>query len=68
VGLHSSPPPEEANLLRSQIVISKNRRGGRRYLPYVFTEQGVAKTVTGGHFDVSGIAETWKRPAEFVFP
>jgi hypothetical protein len=33
---------EEANLLRSQIVISKNRRGGRRYLPYVFTEQGVA--------------------------
>ena len=33
---------EEANVLRSQIVISKNRRGGRRYLPYVFTEQGVA--------------------------
>ena len=33
---------EEANALRSQIVISKNRRGGRRYLPYVFTEQGVA--------------------------
>jgi hypothetical protein len=33
---------EEANLLRSQIVTSKNRRGGRRYLPYVFTEQGVA--------------------------
>ena len=28
---------EEANLLRSQIVISKNRRSGRRYLPYVFT-------------------------------
>ncbi len=27
--------------LRSQIVISK-RRGGRRYAPYVFTEQGVA--------------------------
>jgi hypothetical protein len=33
---------EDANLLRSQIVISKNPRGGRRYLPYVFTEQGVA--------------------------
>jgi hypothetical protein len=31
---------EEVNSLRSQIVISK--RGGRRYLPYVFTEQGVA--------------------------
>jgi hypothetical protein len=33
---------EEAKLLRSQIVISKKRRGGRRYLPYAFTEQGVA--------------------------
>ncbi len=28
--------------LRSQIVISNKGRGGRRYLPYVFTEQGVA--------------------------
>ncbi|OGR56343.1 MAG: DNA-binding protein [Elusimicrobia bacterium RIFCSPLOWO2_02_FULL_39_32] len=27
---------------RSQIGTSKNMRGGRRYLPYVFTEQGVA--------------------------
>jgi len=27
--------------LRSQIVISKGK-GGRRYLPYAFTEQGVA--------------------------
>jgi len=27
--------------LRSQIVIS-NRRGGRRYAPYMFTEQGIA--------------------------
>jgi hypothetical protein len=32
----------EAKHLRSQFVISKKRRGGRRYLPYVFTEQGVA--------------------------
>ena len=32
--------PEEFNALRSQFVISK--RGGRRYLPYAFTEQGVA--------------------------
>lgn len=31
---------EESKSLRSQIVISN--RGGRRYLPYVFTEQGVA--------------------------
>ncbi len=28
--------------LRSQIVTSKPGRGGRRYLPYAFTEQGVA--------------------------
>jgi hypothetical protein len=33
---------EEAERLRSQIVISNIGRGGRRYAPYVFTEQGVA--------------------------
>jgi hypothetical protein len=32
---------EEFDSLRSQIVISKGK-GGRRYLPYVFSEQGVA--------------------------
>ena len=32
----------EAEALRSQIAISKSGRGGRRSLPYVFTEQGVA--------------------------
>lgn len=32
----------EAEALRSQIVISNEGRGGRRYAPYVFTEQGVA--------------------------
>jgi hypothetical protein len=32
---------EETEALRSQIVTS-NSRGGRRYLPYAFTEQGVA--------------------------
>ena len=32
---------EEFDSLRSQIVISKGK-GGRRYPPYVFTEQGVA--------------------------
>jgi hypothetical protein len=32
---------EEADRLRSQNVISKSR-GGRRYLPYAFTEHGVA--------------------------
>jgi len=34
--------PSEAYFLRSQIVISKNSRGGRRYAPFVFTEQGIA--------------------------
>ena len=33
---------EEADALTSQIAISNKGRGGRRYLPYVFTEQGVA--------------------------
>jgi len=33
---------QENELLRSQFGISKLRRGGRRYLPYAFTEQGVA--------------------------
>lgn len=31
---------DEAESLRSQIAISKPGRGGRRYLPYVFTEHG----------------------------
>ena len=33
---------EENNSLKSQIVISKGNRGGRRKLPFVFTEQGVS--------------------------
>jgi hypothetical protein len=33
---------EEAQVLRSQIATSKKGRGGRRYNPYAFTEQGVA--------------------------
>ena len=32
----------ETELLRSQFATSKEGRGGRRYLPYAFTEQGVA--------------------------
>lgn len=47
---HSRFPPDfmfqlsnqELRDLRSQFVISKNGSGGRRYLPKVFTEQGVA--------------------------
>jgi len=33
---------DEWDSLRSQFVISKSNRGGRRYSPYVFTEQGVS--------------------------
>ena len=33
---------EEYNFLRSQFVTSKKGRGGRRFMPYAFTEQGVA--------------------------
>lgn len=33
---------EEYESLRSQIGISNTSRGGRRYAPYVFTEQGIA--------------------------
>ena len=33
---------DEWDILRSQIVISKNNRGGRRYAPFAFTEQGVS--------------------------
>src|SRR3989338_3815973 len=33
---------QEAKSLRSQFATSEMRRGGRRYSPYAFTEQGVA--------------------------
>ena len=36
----------EYKSLRSQIVTSKNPRGGRRYLPFAFTEHGVAMLAT----------------------
>ena len=38
---------EEADALRSQFVISKESHGGRRYLPYVFTEPSVAMLPSG---------------------
>jgi hypothetical protein len=31
----------ETEILRSQIVTSKEGRGGRRYVPYAFTEQAL---------------------------
>lgn len=33
---------EEAEILRSQFVTSRSTHGGRRFLPYAFTEHGVA--------------------------
>ena len=41
-GFYVSLSSAEAKALRSQTVISNKGRGGRRYLPFVFTEQGVA--------------------------
>ncbi len=38
--------PEEWDSLKSQIVTSNKGRGGDRYLPYVFTEQGVTQLST----------------------
>jgi ORF6N domain len=37
---------EETEILRCQIGTSSLSHGGRRYLPYVFTEQGVAMLST----------------------
>ena len=38
---------DEAAVLRSQSAISSDGHGGRRYAPYVFTEQGVAMLPCG---------------------
>jgi hypothetical protein len=42
---------KEFDSLRSQSVISKRGKGGRRYLPYAFTEQGVAMLSSVLHSD-----------------
>lgn len=36
----------EYSVLKSQIVISKNKHGGDRHLPYAFTEQGIYMLMT----------------------
>lgn len=36
----------EDQVLRSQFATSKNSRGGRRYLPYVFTESGALQAAS----------------------
>jgi hypothetical protein len=40
--ISKSPASQASSRLRSQIVTSNTGRGGRRYLPHAFTEQGVA--------------------------
>jgi len=42
IGISKPTPPEDGVTLKSQSVMSKDPRGGRRSLPYAFTEQGVA--------------------------
>src|SRR5713226_786563 len=37
---------KDMKILRSQFVISNNGRGGRRYLPYAFTEHGAIMAAT----------------------
>lgn len=48
---------EEYDSLRSQFVTS-NGKGGRRYMPYVFTEQGIAmlSAVFSAHLVITQIA------------
>jgi hypothetical protein len=42
IGTSTDPTAREMSGLRFQFGTSKNRHGGPRYLPYAFTEQGVA--------------------------
>ncbi len=56
----------EWNSLRSQIAISKNGRGGRRYAPFAFTEHGVlmlssvlnSERVSGQHSNYANLYQT----------
>ena len=42
IGTSNENAAKQTSGLRFQTETSKSRRGGRRYLPYAFTEQGVA--------------------------
>ncbi len=46
IGTSKDPTPGGTPGLRFQFGTSKSRRGGRRYLPYAFTEQGVVMLST----------------------
>jgi len=65
----------EAEALRSQFATSNDGRGGRRYAPYVFTEQGVAmlsgvprgsNTVRSRRLSKAEVAHAALVPAEVV--
>ena len=61
----------EAEALRSQIATSNDGRGGRRYAPYVFTEQGVAMLSSVLHSERAvavNIAPRPKRRVGFGLP
>ena len=50
---------EYAIFLRCQIGTSKEGRGGRRYIPYAFTEQGVAMSITSSLCLFSKYCRKW---------
>jgi hypothetical protein len=45
----SAAEAARVEVLRSQFVTSKERRGGRRYVPYAFTEHGAIMAASGSH-------------------
>lgn len=63
---------EENIVLTSQIAISKNGRGGRRTLPYAFTEQGVvmlrSKQRTGHSGEYSNNQNFYQAKKTFIDP
>ncbi len=61
---------EEYENLRSQIVTSSSKHGGRRYMPFAFTEQGVYMLATVLKSDVAievniSIMRTFTKLREF---
>src|SRR5678816_4875704 len=57
---------KEDQILRSQIVTSSKRHGGRRYLPYAFTEHGaiMAATVLNSERAIETVSYTHLRAHE----
>jgi hypothetical protein len=55
--ISKTPTSRAASRLRSQIVTSNTGRGGRRYLPYAFTEQGAIMTANAFSRSPTGLLE-----------